>query len=353
MMNLAEYRCRSQSLSDFLPWAALVREGVVLNKDGSFQRTARFRGPDLDSSTESELVAVSARLNNALRRLGSGWALFVEADRRAAAPYPPSTFPDPVSWLVDEERRAERDEVDGDEEVAVRRVVRRDVDLGADRDAGERVGRYGGRCHFDRSAAARSDRAAGAARDRETGADDRRVVLERRVPGVRLLQAGYHIRSLSLYTKLGFVTREPLAVMQGAPLDLQISGYAVRRAVEADLQACDRVCFKVHGLDRSVEVLDAIKEGTATVVEHDGDVTAYATVVGFFGHAVGETNDGLKALIGAATVFAGPGFLLPMRNWELFRWCLDNGLRVVEPMTLMSVGLYNDPVGAFLPSVLY
>jgi hypothetical protein len=141
--------------------------------------------------------------------------------------------------------------------------------------------------------------------------------------------------------------------MQGAPLDLQISGYAVRKAVEADLQGCDRVCFNVHGLDRSAEVLDAIKEGTATVVEHDGDVTAYATVVGFFGHAVGETNDGLKALLGSATVFAGPGFLLPMRNWELFRWCLDNGLRVVEPMTLMSVGLYNEPVGAFLPSILY
>ena len=101
---------------------------------------------------------------------------------------------------------------------------------------------------------------------------------ERRVPGVRL-SAGYHTRSLSLYTKLGFVTREPIAVMQGAPLDLRVSGYAVRKAVEADLQACDSVCFKVHGFDRSAEVLDAIKEGTATVVEHDGDVTAYATVV--------------------------------------------------------------------------
>jgi predicted N-acetyltransferase YhbS len=176
---------------------------------------------------------------------------------------------------------------------------------------------------------------------------------ERRVPGVRLLQAGYHTRSLSLYTKLGFVTREPLAVMQGPPLDLQISGYAIRKAVEADLRACDRICFKVHGVDRSAEVLDAIKEGTATVVEHDGHVAGYATVVGFFGHAVAETNDGLKALVGAATGFAGPGFLLPTRNWEVFRWCLDNGLRVVEPMTLMSVGLYNEPAGAFLPSVLY
>ena len=111
MLNLAEYRHRAASLSDWLPWAGLVAPGVVLNKDGSFQRTARFRGPDLDSSTESELVAVTARLNNALRRLGSGWALFVEADRRAAAPYPPSRFPDAVSWLIDEERRAAFDEV--------------------------------------------------------------------------------------------------------------------------------------------------------------------------------------------------------------------------------------------------
>lgn len=111
MLNLAEYRRRSASLSDFLPWAGLVAPGVVLNKDGSFQRTARFRGPDLDSSTESELVAVTARLNNALRRLGSGWALFVEADRRAAAPYPHTTFPDALSWIIDQERQAAFNEV--------------------------------------------------------------------------------------------------------------------------------------------------------------------------------------------------------------------------------------------------
>jgi len=105
-MSLAEYRRRPALLADWLPWAGLVGLGVVLNKDGSFQRTARFRGPDLDSATEGELVATSARLNNALRRLGSGWALFVEAERREAAGYPRSTFPEPLSWLVDEERRA-------------------------------------------------------------------------------------------------------------------------------------------------------------------------------------------------------------------------------------------------------
>jgi type IV secretion/conjugal transfer VirB4 family ATPase len=111
MLNLAEYRRRSANLADYLPWAGLVAPGVLLNKDGSFQRTARFRGPDLDSSAESELVGVSARLNNALRRLGSGWALFVEADRRPAAPYPRATFPDAVSWLVDQERQAAFNEV--------------------------------------------------------------------------------------------------------------------------------------------------------------------------------------------------------------------------------------------------
>ncbi|MGL4287455.1 MAG: conjugal transfer protein TrbE, partial [Phreatobacter sp.] len=110
MLNLAEYRARPQVLADFLPWAALVAPGVVLNKDGSFQRTARFRGPDLDSATPAELVATTARLNNALRRLGSGWAIFVEAQRHPAGGYPVSRFPDIASALVDAERRAQFDE---------------------------------------------------------------------------------------------------------------------------------------------------------------------------------------------------------------------------------------------------
>ncbi len=110
MLNLAEYRHRRDRLADFLPWAALVAKGVVLNKDGAFQRTARFRGPDLDSSTVSELIAITSRLNNALRRLGSGWAIFVEAQRRQARGYPASLFPDPASELVDAERRAQFEE---------------------------------------------------------------------------------------------------------------------------------------------------------------------------------------------------------------------------------------------------
>src|SRR5260221_4330654 len=107
MMNLTEYRPKAQRLADYLPWAALVANGVILNKDGSFQRTAKFRGPDLDSATPAELVAITARLNNALRRLGSGWAIFIEAQRDPANRYPQSQFPDPVSRLLDEQRRAQ------------------------------------------------------------------------------------------------------------------------------------------------------------------------------------------------------------------------------------------------------
>jgi type IV secretion system protein TrbE len=106
VLDLREYRTRRRELADYLPWAGLVGPGIILNKDGSLQRTARFRGPDLDSSTPAELVAVSARVNNALKRLGEGWALFVESARRAAPGYPESRFPDPASWLIDEERRA-------------------------------------------------------------------------------------------------------------------------------------------------------------------------------------------------------------------------------------------------------
>src|SRR6201982_2653403 len=110
MMNLAEYRRFNTRLADFLSWADIVYEGILLNKDGSFQRTARFRGPDLDSAVPAELVAIAGRLNNALRRLESGWAIFVEAQRHSAGRYPPDTFPDVASALVDAERRAQFEE---------------------------------------------------------------------------------------------------------------------------------------------------------------------------------------------------------------------------------------------------
>lgn len=175
----------------------------------------------------------------------------------------------------------------------------------------------------------------------------------RRHVGVRLVQAAYHARSLSLYSKLGFQAREPLTVLQGPPLKLELPGYGARKATAHDLEACDELCKSMHGHDRHGEVAQAITDGSAMVVEHDGKITGYATNIGYFAHAVGRTNEDLKALIGAAPAFAGPGFLLPTRNAELLRWCLAQGLRVVQPMTLMSRGLYQKPAGAFLPSVLY
>ncbi len=148
---------------------------------------------------------------------------------------------------------------------------------------------------------------------------------ERNFAGVRLVQAAYHTRSLSLYTTLGFIVREPLALMLGPAIG-KASG--VRAATAADVKGCNRVCWKVHGHDRGGELADAIQQGIATVVERDGRITGYSTGVKFFGHSVGETNPDLQALIAASPGFEGPGFLVPTRNAELFRWCLANRLRV-------------------------
>jgi predicted N-acetyltransferase YhbS len=172
------------------------------------------------------------------------------------------------------------------------------------------------------------------------------------VSGIRLVQAAYHNRSLCLYTRLGFQTREPISVMQGPALNIKFAGYDVRPATEADIAACNLLCRRVHGFERDVELREAISARTARVVEHLGKITGYATDIGFFAHAIAETNHDLKSLIGAASEFQGPGFLLPTINHEVFAWCLDSELKLVMQMTLMSIGLYNEPAGAWLPSIL-
>jgi predicted N-acetyltransferase YhbS len=177
--------------------------------------------------------------------------------------------------------------------------------------------------------------------------------IERQFVGVRLVQVAYHNRSLALYAKLGFDAREPLSQLQGPALGITFDDYPVRLAREADVEACKGVCFRVHGHHRGQELLGAIRAGTATVVTHEGRIVGYATQVGFFGHAVTESNNALKALIGAAGEFTGSGFLLPTRNADLLRWCLSHGLRVVQPLTLMTKGFYQEPKGAFLSSILF
>ncbi|MBW4699784.1 MAG: GNAT family N-acetyltransferase [Aphanocapsa lilacina HA4352-LM1] len=178
-------------------------------------------------------------------------------------------------------------------------------------------------------------------------------VEEGRFAGVRLVQSAYNLRSFSLYAKLGFAVREPLVALAGPALDIAVEGYGVRPMAEADLSACNRLCRRVHGFERCQDLLDGIAQGTAMVVGHDGRITGCASGLNFFGHAVGESNDDLKALIGAAGEFEIPGFLLPTRNAELLQWCLHRGLRISQPLTLMSQGLYSEPAAPFLPSILY
>jgi GNAT superfamily N-acetyltransferase len=196
-----------------------------------------------------------------------------------------------------------------------------------------------------------------AAQNRAAGRQLMQAVMDRaakrKFAGIRLVQAAYHNRSLSLYAKLGFVVREPLACMQGAAINKTLPGYQVRPAQAADLAACHDLCLRIHGHDRGGELTDAIQQGSAVVAESGGRVTGYASSIAFFGHSVGETNEDLKALIAAAAEFQGPGILVPTRNAALFRWCLENGLQVVQPMTLMTMGLYNEPTGAYLPSILF
>jgi len=171
--------------------------------------------------------------------------------------------------------------------------------------------------------------------------------------GMRLVQAAFHNRSLSLYASLGFDIREPLSCMQGRTRERSMPGCTVRSARPADEDACNELSRRIHGFDRGAELAQAIERGTALVVQRGDRITGYATELAFFGHSTAETNLDLQALITSTDGFGGPGILVPSRNNALFRWCLANGLRVVQPMTLMSVGLYGEPSGAWLSSILF
>jgi predicted N-acetyltransferase YhbS len=176
---------------------------------------------------------------------------------------------------------------------------------------------------------------------------------ERGAAGVRLVQAAFHNRSLSLYASLGFEIREPLSCMQGRTLQRVVPGCTVRAARPEDVDRCGAIARRVHGFDRGRELAEAVQHGTALVVERENRITGYASAPAFSGHATAETNLDLQALIASADSFGGPGILVPSRNSALFQWCLSNGLRVTQPMTLMSMGLYNEPAGAWIPSILF
>jgi predicted N-acetyltransferase YhbS len=183
------------------------------------------------------------------------------------------------------------------------------------------------------------------------------VVLDRaraqQAPGVRLLQIAYHNRSLSLYAKLGMQVRGSFAAMHGTPIREAMPGYEVRPADPDDAYAMNSLCLRVHGHARAGEVREAIEAGSARVVERLGRITGYTTRINYFAHSVTETNDDMRALICEAEDFGTPGFLVPLANADLFRWCLDRGLRVFFVTNMMTIGLYQEPEGAYMPSVGY
>jgi hypothetical protein len=141
--------------------------------------------------------------------------------------------------------------------------------------------------------------------------------------------------------------------MHGRTRTRELPVCAVRPAHMGDLEACNELSRRVHGFDRGRELAEAIERSSSVVVERGDRITGYASALAFFGHATAESNLDLQAMIASVDSFGGPGILVPSRNSVLFQWCLSEGLRVVEPMTLMSVGLYSEPGGAWLPSILF
>lgn len=170
---------------------------------------------------------------------------------------------------------------------------------------------------------------------------------------VRLVQSPAHLRSLALYVKMGFDVQEPLVLICGE-LPSETSGPGrVRPATNADVADCNALCRRVHGLERESELRMALDQGVATVVERDGRLVGYTAGLGILGHGIAETTADLKTLIAAATTIGGPGFFVPTRNGDLLRWLLGAGIRAAWPATLMSVGPYQHPAGAFLPSLAF
>jgi predicted N-acetyltransferase YhbS len=185
-----------------------------------------------------------------------------------------------------------------------------------------------------------------------------RAVLDRAegAAGVRLLQAGYHMRSLALYASLGFEAKEPVVQMEGSPRGLACAERTVRPMRQADIPDCTALCLEVHGIARSAELRQAITQFAPMVVEHRGRITGYLTAPGFWiaNHGVAETEADMRALLGGAAASAGTlSLLVPVREAGLFRALLGAGMRAVQPLTLMALGRYQEPRGSWFPSVFY
>ena len=173
--------------------------------------------------------------------------------------------------------------------------------------------------------------------------------------GVRLIQDSFNIMSFSLYASLGFEVREPLALVEGWPRSRPPHHVEVRPLKEEDMDKCTLLCHRVHGVTRTNELLDALRLGSAFVLLSQGRITAYTSGMTFWGHAVAETEEDMRALILGlgASMSEKLSFIVPIRLSSFFRWCLDEGFRVIKPLTLMAMGEYHEPKGCYLPSGNY
>jgi predicted N-acetyltransferase YhbS len=173
---------------------------------------------------------------------------------------------------------------------------------------------------------------------------------------IRLVQSPSHIRSFVLYTKSGFILREPLFLMQGQRLkggNITSSGNVHLVRDDNDVSVCDGLCISVHGFSREMELRQAKDQGVATMIERDGIITGYAAGIGILCHAVAKSNEDLEALIDNASAILGPGFFVPARNREIINWLLENGFKIGWPANLMTIGPYQEPLMPFLPSLAY
>ena len=224
----------------------------------------------------------------------------------------------------------------------------------------ERDGDVLGSAFVDERAAIAGDRPGDGrpgAQDDGVGRALMQAVLERErargAAGIRLVQTAYHYRSLALYAKLGFVVREPLSVLQGAPPALSLPGLGVRPARVEDVAACGELCARVHGHDRNGELRDAIAAGTAAVVERPGRHLRLRDGVRLRLARRRRDQRDLIALLGSAEAFIGPRDPRAVAQRRAPPLVPRHGLRIVQQSTLMTIGLYNEPVGAYLPSILF
>ena len=173
--------------------------------------------------------------------------------------------------------------------------------------------------------------------------------------GIRLVQDSFNTVSLALYASMGFEAKEPLVFMEGKPRSKPFPEVKVRRLKKRDLKDCEELCLRVHGITRTNELKDVLKQSSAFVLLREGQLTAYTSAVAYWGHGVAETDEDMKALLlGVGATRQEPlEFIVPIRQAKFFQWCLSEGFRMVKPMTLMALGHYQAPLGRFFTSATY